>query len=719
MQENEQPAGILKPGDNCWRASQARRVAFLIDGAAYFSAFRAAASKARRSVFVIGWDINSQVELVRDGSVSDEFPDSLGDFLNALVKRRRGLKIYVLAWDFAMLYAMDREFLPIYRLGWSTHRNLRFHLDDAHPFGASQHQKIVVVDDAVAFVGGLDLTKGRWDTSEHRADEPGRSNPDGEKYPPFHDVQMMVDGEAAAAIGELARERWRRATGARLGAARHNGGDPWPAAIKPCVTDVNIAIVRTEPRYRDYPLVQEVKQLYLHAIESAHRWIYLENQYFTAPEIGEAIAKRLQEPNGPEVILVSRLKGGGWLEESTMGTLRARLLQRLRDSDPHRRLRAYYPDREDLSGEPINVHSKIMVVDDRILRVGSANLNNRSMGCDSECDLAMEGDSHRVNEAISHFRNRLLAEHLGVDAKDLAEIIRTKGSLIAAIETSQGNLRTLKSLEPSVDPHVDGLIPEASVIDPERPIDADEFEAEFVPVEDGQRAGSRITLVVTLLLVIGGLAAAWRWTPLKEWVDTDALVYAAEVLRNTPGTPLWVFGAYAVASLIAMPVTLMIVATVLVFGTYLGFAYALCGSLFGASVSFWLGHLIGRKTVRRLAGGRLNELSRRLAQRGLLAMFLLRLVPVAPFTVVNFVAGASHIGFREFAAGTLLGMTPGIFAVTVFSDRLMALLRDPSPMALTILVLVTAALIAGSAAMHYWFKHRSRKKASNVSGAAK
>ena len=714
MKSGESTVGILHPGVNCWRSDQARRAAFLIDGAAYFSAFRAAVRQARRSVFIIGWDINSNVELLRDGAIPDELPNSLGDFLNALVKRRRDLKVYVLAWDFAMLYALDREFLPLYKLGWRTHRRLRFHLDDAHPFGASQHQKMVVVDDAVAFVGGLDLTKGRWDTTEHRPDEPRRCDPDGENYSPFHDVQMMVDGDAAAAIGKLARERWRRATGARLDAEQRTCDDPWPANVKPCLTDIAIAIVRTEPCYRDYPLVQEVKQLYLDAINAANKWIYLENQYFTAVEIGDALGRRLQERNGPEVVMVSRLRGGGWLEENTMGTLRARLLVRLRDSDPYHRLRVYYPDREDLSGEPINVHSKIMVVDDRLFRVGSANLSNRSMGCDSECDLAIEGDEPRVQEAIGDFRNRLLAEHLDVDSGDIAKNMKAKGSLIAAIETCRGNNRTLKSLEPSLDSYSDGLIPEASVIDPEQPIDPDAFAAEFVSDDEGQRAGSRITLMVSLLLLIVGLAAAWRWTPLRDWVDTEALVYAGELLRSTPGTPIWVLGAYSLASLIAMPITFMIMATVLVFGPILGFVYAICGSLVGAAISFWVGHLIGRDKVRRLAGPRLNELSRRLGRRGMVAMVVLRLVPVAPFTVVNLVAGASHIGFREFAAGTILGMAPGILAVTLFSDRLMALLRDPSPTALTILALLTAILIAGSVAMRYWFKRRSSQEPSSV-----
>ncbi|HXV80555.1 MAG TPA: VTT domain-containing protein [Candidatus Binatia bacterium] len=719
MSQNQQTGAILQPGTNCWRIARARRTAFLIDGAAYFAAFRAAIKEARRSVFIIGWDINSKVELLRDGAITDGLPNALGDFLNALVKRRRGLNIYILAWDFAMLYALDREFLSIYKLGWRTHRHLYFHQDDAHPFGTSQHQKIIVVDDAVAFVGGFDLTKGRWDTNEHRPDEHRRRDSNGESYPPFHDVQMMVDGDAAVALGELARERWRRATGKRVDAVKNSDGDPWPANVEPSLTDADIAIARTEPCYRDYPLVQEIKRLYLDAIKAARRWIYIENQYFTVGEIGDALGKRLKEPDGPEVIFVSRIRGGGWLEENTMGVLRARLLARLRSEDPYGRLRVYYPDREDLAGDPINVHSKIMVVDDRFLRVGSANLNNRSMGCDSECDLAIESDEPRIQEGIGDFRNRLLAEHLGTDPKQIAETLKAKGSLIAAIESCQGKNRTLKPLDPSLDPRVDGLVPDASVIDPEQPVDPDELAAEFVPVEDGHRAGGRLAVSILLLLSICGLAAAWRWTPLRDWVNTETLVYAAEVLRNFPGSPLWVLGAYAVASLIAIPITLMIVATVLVFDTFLGFFYALCGSVFGAVVSFWLGRMIGRDTVRHLAGPRLNELSHRLARRGLLATLLLRLVPVAPFTVVNLVAGASHIRFSEFAAGTVIGMTPGILALTVFSDRLLALLRDPSPIALTILGLVTATFIGASIALRYWLKRRSRNEQSNRSRTAR
>lgn len=706
MNLTEQVPRILQPGANCWRVARAHRVGFLIDGNDYFSAVHATLSRARYSVLIIGWDINSRVELLRNGQPRNNLPSSLGDFLNTLAAGRPDLKIHVLGWDFAMLYALDREFLPIYKLGWRTHRNLHFHLDDAHPFGASQHQKIVVVDDAVAFVGGMDLTKGRWDTPEHQADEPRRHNPNGERYPPFHDVQMMVDGDAAAAMGELARERWRRARGEEIVAPRIHEHDPWPPDVKPSLTECNIAIARTEPCYQRFPLVQEIKQLYLDAIKAARRWIYLENQYFTAPAIGDAISKRLQQRDGPEVVLVSRLRGGGWLEENTMGALRARLLVRLRSQDPHQRLRVYYPDRGDLGEEIINVHSKIMVVDDRFVRVGSANLNNRSLGYDSECDLAIDDPEARVQGAIRDFRNRLLAEHLGVKSEDIGERIESTGSLIATIEGYRNNSRTLQPLKPHLDPGFEELLPEGSMLDPEKPIDPDRLAAEFVSAEDRRSAGNRLTLVVSLLVVFSGLAAVWRWTPLKQWINTETLFAAAAWLQQMPGAPFLVLCAYVVASLVAVPITVIVVATVLLYGTVLGFIYSFCGSLLAAMASFWLGQLLGRDTIRLVAGKRLNTLSQKLGRRGLLAVLVVRLIPVAPFTVVNLVAGASHIKMRDFLLGTALGMTPGITAVAIFSDRLLALIREPSAETVAILALVTGALGVGAAALRYWLARR-------------
>jgi len=711
--DNESERRILRPGRNCWRTERARRVAFLVDGEAYFAAFRGAALRATRSIFILGWDVASRMLLVHDDP-PDGLPRALGDFLHALVKRRRTLQIHVLDWDFAMLYALDRELLPIYSSEWRRHRRLHFHLDDRHPVGASHHQKIVVIDDAVAFVGGLDLTIRRWDTPEHRPDDARRVDPAGQPYAPFHDVQMMVDAEAAAALGELARERWRRATDHEpYRAADPSGVDPWPDTVKPDLNDVDVAIARTEPDAGVRAEIQEVRQLYLDAIAAAQHWIYFENQYFTAAAIGDALAARLAQPEGPEIVIVSRLRGGGWLEQNTMGVLRARLLRRLREADRHGRLRAYYPASSGLPDAYIELHSKLMIVDRRLLRIGSANVANRSMGLDTECDLAIEAAEPRVEAAAAALLDRLLGEHLGVAPDEVSRAIERSGSLIEAIEALRGNARTLQTLDAALDPEVDALVPDSAVLDPERPIDPEELVAELVPPDDQPRAGRRIALFALLIASIAALAAGWRWGPLAAWLDPDTLTQAAGWLRASAAAPLWVLAAYVAASLSAVPITLLIVATALVFGSLAAFAYALAGSLAGAALGFALGHFLGRRAVRELAGARLNQLSRRLGQRGLLAVIALRVVPVAPFTVVNLVAGASHIRLRDFLLGTLLGMTPGILAVTVFSDRLLAALRDPSPVALAALAVVVGLIAAGAVGARRWLARRTQRRAAS------
>ena len=197
---------------------------------------------------MIGWDIQASARLRPDG-MPHGLPEDLRGFLNTVVARRRALRVYLLDWNFSLLCSLERELLPLVQLGWRTHRRIRFHLDANHPLGACHHQKIVVVDDSVAFLGGLDLTTGRWDTSAHAADDPRRIGADGSPYGPFHDVQVAVEGQAAAELGALARERWRRATGRRIGTP-HRRADAWPRDLRPDLEEVDVAIARTDPSRR-------------------------------------------------------------------------------------------------------------------------------------------------------------------------------------------------------------------------------------------------------------------------------------------------------------------------------------------------------------------------------------------------------------------------------------------------------------------------------------
>ena len=694
---------ILEAGKNCWRVAHAERAAFIIDGEDYFAAVRRALLLARRSIFIVGWDLHSELRLVREGR-SDDYPSTLGKLLDALASERRDLEIYILNWDFAMIYAMEREFFPKYKLQWKSHERVHFCLDGEHPVGGSQHQKLVVVDDSVAFAGGLDLSKWRWDTRAHQVDDPRRTDPDGEHYPPFHDVQMVVDGEAAAALAELTRERWSAAGGEAAPVKPVSGEAPWPTGIRPDLHNAMIGIARTLPAHGGREEVREVEQLYLDAIGAARRFIYIENQYLSSHAVGQALKRRLGEEGGPEVIIVMPRETGGWLEQHTMDVLRARLLRELGDSD---RLRVYYVRLSEDPPVALMIHAKVLVVDDRFVRVGSSNLSNRSMGLDSECDLAFDSgeDSGRHGD-IAAFRQSLLAEHLGVEPAELGSAERQHPSLIAAVESLRGGKRTLEPLATEVPDEVDQWVPESKLIDPEQPVEPEQLLDYVVGPRQQKNAWRHFLRVGLLLAAVLGMAALWRWTPLSEWLDADRISAAARWIEASRFAPLLVLVAYVVGGILVMPITLIIVATVTVFGPWQGILYSLLGAELSALVTFGLGHLLGRDAVRRLAGSRVNSVSRLLARRGALTIITLRIVPVAPFTVINVIAGVSDIRLRDFAIGNLVGMIPGVLAIAFLADRIVAYLREPTLPGIAILVVAVAVVALGLFGLRHWVRAR-------------
>ena len=708
---------LLHPSQNCWRIAAAKRAAVLIDGEAYFGILHEALRRARHAIMIVGWDVHSEVRLIRNGD-GNGYPERLGELLDTLAEERAELSIHILSWDFAMIYAMEREFFPRYKLKWRTHKRIHFALDGRHPVGASQHQKIVVIDDALAFVGGFDLSQGRWDTSRHRPKDKRRVDPSGRNYPPFHDIQMAVDGEAARALGELVRTRWERSEGAPPeGAVPSDNGsdnDPWPPDLQPDFEDLPVAIARTLPDDKDQPQTTEVRQLYLDSIAAARRFIYIENQYFSAHCIGEALETRLREEKGPEVVIVMPEETGGWLEQHTMDVLRGRLVERLRSADRHDRLRLYYPRIAESPHCTVMVHAKAMVIDDRFLRVGSANLSNRSMGFDSECDLVIIADAAGDDrqKAIVGVRSRLLAEHLGCTPEEVDKAMARKGSLIAAIETLGDGERTLAPLSAEIPEDVDGWVPESRLLDPEKPVPPEKLLNLFVSPDQQPAAYRHAVKVFILLAVVAGMAALWRWTPLGEWIDLASAHAVATWIADQPLAPLLVAGVYVAGGLVAMPITLMIIVTVIVFGPWMGLLYALVGSWLNAVALFGLGRWMGRDTVRRYAGSLLNRLSRKLSESGLWAVITFRIVPVAPYSVINLIAGVSEIRWRDYALGTLIGLLPGIVAIVLLADRIAESLRHPDLTQITLLLASIALVGVGLVALRRWIKHKRSAQAS-------
>jgi phosphatidylserine/phosphatidylglycerophosphate/cardiolipin synthase-like enzyme len=338
--------------------------------------------------------------------------------------------------------------------------------------GGAHHQKIVVIDDCLAFAGGIDVTADRWDTPEHLDRQPLRRRPSTHRPTgPWHDVTSLVSGPAARALGDLARERWASGTGRALEPVTDVEAC-WPPEVEPLLTDVDVAISRTRPEHGGDALVHEVELLWLAAIAGARRTVYIESQYFANRRIAEAIAERLREDDGPEVVVVNPESADGWLEEKAMGTARAKLLALLADADRHGRFRLYVPVTE--GRQPIYVHAKVMVVDDRLLRVGSSNLNNRSMGVDTECDLSIEAvaGSPRQEEiaaTIVGFRDGLLAEHLGATPEEVAAAIADTGSLVQGIERLRRPTgRSLVEFEPPDLGPVDQALADTELLDVEK-----------------------------------------------------------------------------------------------------------------------------------------------------------------------------------------------------------------------------------------------------------
>ncbi len=696
-----QASRFAENGRNCWQTAHASRLAYLVDAAAYFRAFKAAALRAQHSILIIGWDVNSRTLLEYPDEADPDVPNELGPLLDHLASRRDGPHIRVLNWDSPLFYAIDREWVPQARFDWFTHSRLCFALDDQHPFGASHHQKIVVIDDSVAFIGGIDLTVGRLDDTEHRPEDPRRRTPDGTAYEPFHDVQVAVEGPAAKALGDVARDRWTRATGQRLKSVE-SARDCWPEYLDPDLADVEVALARTYPAWKGRPKVREIQALFLDSIGRAKESIYIENQYFSSTRVAHAILERLEQSDCPEIIAIVPQEPVGWLEQTAMGVKQRCLLARLRDADRNGRFRVYVPVVGEAGDVAVKVHAKVMVVDGRFVNIGSANLNNRSMGLDSECNLAIEGEPGSATAtSIATFRNRLLAEHLGVPAGDVEKEIEVRGSIIETIERLRSSGRSLVPF-PDVPPDsIDTALAESDILDPAAPAEPERVAHYLAGDKAGQMTfrGAMVRLA-GIIAVLLGLAALWRWGPISAFADTGSLEAWGEVVRGEWTATGAVLAAYVVGGLAMFPITILIAATGLLYGPVAGLLVAGAGSLLSAVIGYGTGVILGRNALRRLSGGRLDRVSRRLARRGLLSMTIIRLLPLAPFTLINFTAGASRIRLRDFVFGTVLGMAPGIVAITLFSGQVGEVVRAPD--VLNIGILAGLLLIIAAAATWSW-----------------
>jgi phosphatidylserine/phosphatidylglycerophosphate/cardiolipin synthase-like enzyme len=474
----------------------------LIDGRDYYRAFYHAALAAEEYIVMTGWQFDTDACLLRgDEARAAELPVALLPFLDALCERNQNLKIYLLAWDFHHVFALERQWVQELRFNWMTSDRIKFIFDSKHHDEGAHHQKFVVIDGRLAFLGGLDLCDQRWDERSHKDPNPLRDSR-GEPHKPFHDVQAYLLGnDVSAELAKLFDHRWQAAGGDALH-LRHlppiaTSYEPEDAVV---LEAAQVSLSRTDifGSPTGTKNCREICDQHLDAIAAAERLIYVETQYFTSEELCKALVERLRVADDSvlEVVLVLNDKAETFKEEVAVGLAQAKVILDLRQAvhGTKHQLGIYYTVPETEAGvEPERatyIHSKLLIVDDRFLSVGSANWTNRSTSVDTELNVSVETQdpADALGTSIRRARQNLIAEHLGVAAADSEKLVGSVRELDERARSRDGRLR----LHPSPTEKERKVL---EVIDPQQlPFDPSALEA-----RDEDKS-----------IFVGGLGALWR-----------------------------------------------------------------------------------------------------------------------------------------------------------------------------------------------------------------
>ena len=373
---------------------------------------------------MMGWQFDSGVQLVRGADVRREGPEAaLLPFLASLLARKKNLQIRILAWDHSLVFLLERESRQADIFNAVSDR-LEFRFDNELSHGASLHQKLVVIDGRLAFSGGMDNCDARWDDRDHLVTNPYRVNLGGDPVGPYHDVQMFYEGEVAERLAAIFCARWEVAGGAPIAPLPSAANHSFDLRASVDVHTPQVAIARTVSRTgaETAPPTYEIHALYTDAIAAAEGLIYIETQYLTSRAICQALEARMSEPRRSklQIVIVLPKHAEALKEEVALGVKQTERLRSLAETARRtgHALGVYYTVAA--GGEvPIYIHSKLLVIDDRFMTVGSANCTNRSLSLDHELNLAWESTraGDEVFASILASRVALLSEHCGQAAR--------------------------------------------------------------------------------------------------------------------------------------------------------------------------------------------------------------------------------------------------------------------------------------------------------------
>ncbi|HYQ43777.1 MAG TPA: phospholipase D-like domain-containing protein [Polyangiaceae bacterium] len=460
---------IVEVPRNAFATVRADQSALLIDACDYYRTVYRALEQARNYAVLSGWQFDSGVPLLRGKDAERTTrPVTLLKFLDALCEERPELTIYVLAWDFSVAYLSEREWMQSFKFAFSSNPRVRFEWDEHPVAGASHHQKFVVVDGAVGFLGGIDICDARWDDCDHREHHPQRVNLAGEPCKPYHDVQAALTGDAVRPLVDVFVERWQRATGdhLQLGLADPEGRSRFDLSrlseghAQPIACNL-AAFSRTQQDERARPAeINEIRELLSDALRAAERLIYAETQYFTSRSLAAVLLDRMRNDSLPKLEIVLCMPHGADSpkEKLALGDTQEAILFALHETarqTGHELRLLYSATCAEGGGEvPTFIHAKLLIVDDQLLMVGSPNLTERSMGLDTEIAVTWYTDGAQedrdTRNCVRNIRTRLLAEHAGLDAKEFEMESGLCAKIDELIESGQSRLRhrTIQSSGP-------------------------------------------------------------------------------------------------------------------------------------------------------------------------------------------------------------------------------------------------------------------------------
>ena len=719
---------VFDSNKNCWKTSQATHATPLIDCANYYSALHSSICNAKHQIIIVGWDIDSRIRLLHgEAEEQSEAPSRIGELIKWKAEQNPDLQVYILRWDSSFAFFDQREMWALEVWEDKTPDNVHVMLDDSIPMGGSQHQKLAIIDNEVAYSGGMDVALHRWDTREHLIDEPGRIGPDGE-YGPFHDVQMVSCGPVVEHLAELARWRWNRLSDTAIDTPEampdHGNERPetWPQGVSSCFENVPLAIARTLPEMDDVESVQEVRHMLLDLIGQAERFIYIENQFTTREEIARALNKQLKAKPDLEVLIVSSYDPKGLFETEAFWASRLAFKDIIEDGVDTDRIKMTYSSIRDQQGRLAykRIHSKVMTIDDRYLVIGSSNLSNRSMTLDTEVDVVMFGDTDSNRKCIAFTRDDLIAEHTGRDI-ETTESIMGGSHIVNELMNNQiahGYVLTEINDEEFTEASKANIF--RTISDPEEPLipPVKGLGGKLTAITNPRRRTIMITVGLAVLACIVGLLLFISNT--VSWLDGDRISAFLEESRGTYFALPTVLLVYLIGGLLFFPVTVLSLAVAAIFGPIWGPIYGIFGALLSAGTTFLIGKGLGNAGLRKLAGPKVEAVDKKLANTGIVGVATIRMLPIAPFSLVNLVAGISSISLMQFLMGTFLGMFPQMIAKGLVGDSIMQIFKQPSAETVTYLVIglvVWIAMIVGSQKLAKMYQ--AKKQSDNAEDSEK